>query len=613
MNRIHAVVLQALVALFAMLPLIALAQSGPDVVVTITESEDPVLAGSSNGVANLTYTVRATNGGDAEATGVELTITLTLPPGVSVSSITPAPGLSWADPIFSIGTLGVDGVGTLTVVLSVSGAAGAADGAIGIGATVTAMEEEDAEPDNDFANLSTSITTFANFQVSKDFSDDSTAAVQVQLSCSGGDVDDPISVTEGPVSGITVSDFPAGTSCTVTETVPAGYSVTYADGCTLDPVPSSLGNLPCLITNTQNPVQFVVNKTFTDGSSVDVTVSLVCEEGTVVADDPTASGSDPAEFTISDFPVDGTTCTATETLPSGYAQESSTCTDVAVTVAGTPSCGFVNVPLRTTFEVTKEFTDGDNPTLVEVSLSCNTGLILDQSKVIDETESVIFVVTDFDHGELDCEITEEGLAGYSPTYDADGPGEFNEDGGCNFANVGGGSENTCHIVNDVDPVEIEIEKEWVFEGSSGSEIDTRYELTLYCDAEIVDGDNGGVDSVAGGIAIPLCNIVLGAESPAGPGSQWCKVFYSEGSDSFIAEVIPNYPSSNCYVEERVYDDAVEIDNGCGDIVVSAGNGDSCTITNTVFFEGIPTLNPSGRILMIVLVLGIAWVAYRRIA
>jgi hypothetical protein len=78
------------------------------------------------------------------------------------------------------------------------------------------------------------------------------------------------------------------------------------------------------------------------------------------------------------------------------------------------------------------------------------------------------------------------------------------------------------------------------------------------------------------------------------------------------QVIPGYPSSGCWVDEVLHDDAVEVDNGCGSLTVSAGVGAACTITNTVFFESIPTLNGYGRILMILLVLGAGLVAYRRI-
>jgi len=48
--------------------------------------------------------------------------------------------------------------------------------------------------------------------------------------------------------------------------------------------------------------------------------------------------------------------------------------------------------------------------------------------------------------------------------------------------------------------------------------------------------------------------------------------------------------------------AIEVNNGCTDIVVSLNQGDSCLITNTVFFEGIPTLSQWGMAIMALLML-----------
>lgn len=263
------------------------------------------------------------------------------------------------------------------------------------------------------------------------------------------------------------------------------------------------------------------------------------------------------------------------------------------------------------FAVTKDFTDG-NPGDVSVRLDCNTGLILDQDKLISEADgdpAVVFVVTDFDGGELNCTVTEDSVTGYETSYSASGDStNSSETDGCEFTAAAAGDENACLITNTPAPVDVVINKEWVFDGSSGSDIDTRYDLTLYCDSEIVDGYNGGLDS----ISVPSC-LLLGrsSESPQAAVSQWCKTFYGDDSESFNAEVIPAYPSTSCYVTERVYDDAVEVANGCDDFVVSAGNGAECTITNSVFFEGIPTLSNYGLAMLTLLMLGMGFIVMRR--
>jgi hypothetical protein len=314
--------------------------------------------------------------------------------------------------------------------------------------------------------------------------------------------------------------------------------------------------------------------------------------------------------------TDGTTCTATEEVPAGYEADESDCQDGDPINGG---CVITNTPIaRATFLVTKDFTD-DNPVGVEVLISCNTGLPLDQSKVITEAEHVEFVVTEYDTGELDCDVFEVVPNGYSPTYEAGfgevGNGVISDDAeGCHFDEVVNG-DFTCHIVNTPDPVEVEIIKDWVFEGSSDPQgIDTRYDLTLFCDAEIVDGQFFGSGQEApGSEIIPVfCGFNFTQESQQGNGfADWCKSFSGDGPDSFLAEVIPEFPSSHCFVLERLFDDAVEVDNGCLDITVSADNGASCTITNTVFFEGIPTLDQYGQLLLALLLLGVGLIGVRR--
>ena len=88
-------------------------------------------------------------------------------------------------------------------------------------------------------------------------------------------------------------------------------------------------------------------------------------------------------------------------------------------------------------------------------------------------------------------------------------------------------------------------------------------------------------------------------------------FYSTAADPKLQEY------TTCYTKESLKDSYVELDNGCGEslsegtIMVSAGMGDECTMTNTVFFEGIPTLNQYGMAIMALLMLGVGFVGFRR--
>jgi len=162
------------------------------------------------------------------------------------------------------------------------------------------------------------------------------------------------------------------------------------------------------------------------------------------------------------------------------------------------------------------------------------------------------------------------------------------------------------------PVDVEVHKVWEMFGAETQDVKTTVTVTLFCDAEIVDGTqkNNG-------------NWFLDAK---------IKDYTDEegeydGEGSAIFEVIPEwYPTAvdpddqeytECWVEENVRDSAVEVDNGCGEtrktaaLEVAVGMGDECTITNTVFFEGIPTLSQYGMAIMALLMLGVGFVGMRR--
>ena len=246
---------------------------------------------------------------------------------------------------------------------------------------------------------------------------------------------------------------------------------------------------------------------------------------------------------------------------------------------------------RTTFEVTKDFTD-DNPGDVEVTLNCFTGLPLTQSQFISEGQGVEFVVTDFDDGELDCEITESeaDVTGYQAEYNAGGALSTES---CGFADVEFGYVNECTITNSPIPQAVEVDKDWIIEGSSGDDLDPGYRLRLVCDNEIVEGYEGS--------------------------TTWSKTLYDSDingteNSSYTASVVPNWDGgTQCWVEEDVFDSAVEVNNDCENLLVEIGSGDSCTITNTVFYEGIPTLSNYGLALMTLMMLGLGFVGFRRFA
>lgn len=262
-----------------------------------------------------------------------------------------------------------------------------------------------------------------------------------------------------------------------------------------------------------------------------------------------------------------------------------------------------------TFNVTKDFTD-DNPTPVEVKLTCNAGLPLEQSfSIVDADASetlpsnVTFSVASFEDGAMDCTVTEIPLEGYTPGYEAGG--ESNGDNGtdeepaCRFFDVSLGDANSCEITNSLQSKEAHVHKEWVIDENGVASVSPAYRLELFCDGEILGGASQGQSDI------------------------WYLELYEGSSLGFIdqdfqPDVYPNWDGgTNCWVIETIYDDSVEASNGCGSendpglLVTISGSEPSCTITNTVFFEGIPTLSQFGLALLALLMLGIGFVGMRR--
>jgi hypothetical protein len=246
---------------------------------------------------------------------------------------------------------------------------------------------------------------------------------------------------------------------------------------------------------------------------------------------------------------------------------------------------------RATFEVTKYFGDGNTDAEVEVSLSCNTGLILDQSKNLSHGESVEFVLTSAGFGEANCEITETPLSGYSAAYD---DGFIESEVSCVFENVDDGDENHCTITNSLQPVQVLITKQWLYEGSGGQPVNEDFRVTLNC----VDspGQGGEIDG--------------GSDE----GSYWTRPVDSNGNISISLYVYPYWAGgTDCHVVESNIDSSVESDaSDCDNLLVTVNSGDECTVTNSVFYEGIPTLDQYGKLMLALLLLGMGVFAMRRL-
>jgi uncharacterized repeat protein (TIGR01451 family) len=573
-----------------------------------------VLAGE-----NILYELTVNNAGPSAA--INATITQDLPPGVQFLGLYGTSALHEACSANGGGTIvtctpdylpqGIHKLVVVTETFRLTTPEGPAE------STVTLVPGTGTATNSPVAAVTQVVITRHTFTVAKDYSDDSEVPVNVTVTCDGDAVvvqAGAVPLSEGTPLEWEITRFIEGEeqNCVAQESpVPAGYEAlgTPPGSCESGQVEVD-GASSCTITNQQLPVDIYASKVFTSGGgSVTFAIDDCGGDATIEVVNDVASPGSPAHFIISDFPWDGATCNVTEPVPpGGFYVSATTCEGLLIVPSDEDTlCEITNSPTRATFRVTKQFEDGNDVDEVTVSIDCNTGLILDQDKLLADGEWVEFVVTSFTEGTLDCTITEDGESGYAGVYHDVGSG-LDSDDGCTYEDIGGGEALECEISNSPLPVDVEITKEWVFESSSASDISTEYTLTLYCDSEIEGGNYLGDDKA---LDAPVADAIGCGANGLGGQYDWCKAHLLDGPAVVIDQVIPEFPDTQCEVVESGLDDAVEVDNGCMDITVSAGTGAACTITNTVFFEGIPTLGNQGKLMLALLVLVAGFVAYRR--
>jgi len=243
---------------------------------------------------------------------------------------------------------------------------------------------------------------------------------------------------------------------------------------------------------------------------------------------------------------------------------------------------FVPCSNSTYFNVTKTFSDG-NDAEVEVTLTCNSGLPLEQSFTIagGDTDGVTFVVTNIPDAGADCEVTESGGPdGYTAV--------MNDGAGCAWPDVTAGFFR-CLITNEANPATYTVVKDWVLEGTGGDIVDAVADVTITCDGAI--------------------------EGETEDNGTWTKTGDLGDGDTLVAEVAVGTLAdpTTCSASETITQSGVESEaSGCGAVALGAGDSHTCTFTNTVFFEGIPTLSQWGMALMALLMLGVGFIGFRRI-
>ncbi len=369
--------------------------------------------------------------------------------------------------------------------------------------------------------------------------------------------------------------------CTINSAAPAGSTLSWTLTLnSLDQIDPNADNDSAAEDSTvTREVNFDVTASYAEGGAGEVNLTLTCNS--VVVDTATTVGLQ-ATLTVTDF-ADATACDVTQEIIGGlFPTYSAGCSVPDIASGTTYTCDITNAVTNASFLVTKAYSDG-NTDDVDVTLTCNNGLPLQQTFTISEGSSVKFVITTFDEGEMDCEISETGTAdGYTPSYDN---GTVISADSCEYIDVTS-TAYTCAISNAADDATFTVYKEWEIINEGGEGVNEIAFVTIFCNNPIQGGFWNGIEYALNGTL--------------------------EGDgDSLTATVDTTLASAQCRAEESVSQSGVETEDNCGTRTIPAGGSSECTISNTVFFEGIPTLSQYGLAIMALLMLGVGFVGFRR--
>ena len=124
----------------------------------------------------------------------------------------------------------------------------------------------------------------------------------------------------------------------------------------------------------------------------------------------------------------------------------------------------------------------------------------------------------------------------------------------------------------------------------------------------------------GDVVIPLADVTITCESdithvngdPIDPTNELEDYPLGDG-ESVTVTVDTTLGTSSCSAEEDIDQSGVEssANEACTDENLDAGEDALCIFTNTVFFEGIPTLSQYGLAILALLMLGVGFVGLRR--
>ena len=239
---------------------------------------------------------------------------------------------------------------------------------------------------------------------------------------------------------------------------------------------------------------------------------------------------------------------------------------------------------QNTFPTSIEFTNGIGTGTATATLTCNSGVPLQQSFVISEIVDVVFVVAGMTPLS-ECSISLTNIDGYVIKAFSN---TIETGSSCLFIDVGEvDGINLCKFIAAPLPFVYQVNKVWPV--GDLNEVSQLASFHWQCNSVAVDAIDNDFINIDG--SIPM-----------------------EGNGDFQLVFFANpRGGSACSTVEVAFDSAVESDQGCASpISFAIGDGaKACTITNSVFFEGIPTLSQYGLAIMALLMLGVGFVGFRR--
>jgi hypothetical protein len=109
-------------------------------------------------------------------------------------------------------------------------------------------------------------------------------------------------------------------------------------------------------------------------------------------------------------------------------------------------------------------------------------------------------------------------------------------------------------------------------------------------------------------------VISNGSDPVSSGEKEIVVILEDG-DSVTAAVQVIDGQSQCQATQVPRQEFTEVDASeeCAGVELEEGDSETCTFEYTTFFEGIPAVGAYGKALMILLLLGVGFVAVRRFA